>query len=76
MDSEEQIQINFLKATRVSEKVMKLLQRRTKSFGEAYLACKILTLYFENTVGITMDPSEENALTEFVKNNKGELKDV
>lgn len=56
-----------MRIARVAVKALKLLGRKTKNPSEAYLASKFLTIYFENTLGFEMLPSDEKDFTDFVK---------
>lgn len=73
MGEETKTQVELMKTIQVANKVMKLLQRRTKNPSEAYLASKFVTIYFESAYNLKMLPSEEKELRDFVREKLKEL---
>jgi len=71
--SKETNTVDLMKAINVTNKVMKLLERRTKNPSEAYLASKFITIYFESAYNLKMLPSEEKELRDFVKEKLKEV---
>ena len=75
MSGETKTQVELIQIIQVANEVMELLQRKTKSPSEAYLASKFITIYLESAYNLNMLPSEEKDLRDFVKEKLKEFEE-
>jgi hypothetical protein len=67
-----EIDVDFERLARVGSKINELLVRKTKGAVEAYAVLRFLSVYYQESLGITFEPEFEAELRRFVdKSMKG-----
>jgi ribosomal protein S7 len=64
------VSVNFEKSLRVSQKLLDLLKKKTKSSAEAYLAVRLVAIFLEEKLGLKMTPDQEEELRELLRKSK------
>jgi len=65
--SVNEVDIDFDRLARISQKVNGVLVKRTKSIPEAYAALRFMCVYYEQTLGITFMPEFEEELKSVIR---------
>jgi len=59
--------ISYEHINRLSSKAMKLLQKKAKSPIEIYAACRLICIFYEETVNASLAPESEKELRSMVQ---------
>ena len=65
--SVDEVDIDFDRIARISQKVNELLVKRTSSIPEAYATLRFMCVYYEQTLGITFMAEFENELKNVIR---------
>jgi len=69
----EKVQVDFQTVLRKGNKILKFIQRRTKSPHEAYVILKFLTYFFEYNQGLKMTSEDEQDMITMIKESQETL---
>ncbi len=64
------VSVDMEKSLRVSNKVLDLLKKKTKSSAEAYLAVRLVAIFLEEKLGLKMTPDQEEELRKILRKDK------
>lgn len=67
------MQVDFQTVLRKGNKILKFIQRRTKSPHEAYVILKFLTYFFEYNQGLKMTSEDEQDMITMIKESQETL---
>jgi len=65
--SVDEVDIDFDRLARISQKVNAVLVKKTNSIPEAYAALRFMCVYYEQTLGITFMPEFEEELKRIIR---------
>jgi len=65
MSEKHRIPVDIVRVSRIFDKIMKVLQKKTKSPGEALLVLKFGVAFFEISLGV--ESSDDSEIREFIK---------
>lgn len=66
----KEVEIDFDKLARVANKINELLIRKTKNSAEAFATLRFLSVFYEESTGISFQPEFEQELRKKVKQAK------
>jgi len=69
----EKVHVDFQTVLRKGNKILKFIQRRTKSPHEAYVILKFLTYFFEYNQGLKMTSEDEQDMITMIKESQETL---
>jgi predicted component of type VI protein secretion system len=69
-ESPAKVSVNFEKSLRVSQKLLDLLKKKTKTSAEAYLAVRLVAIFLEEKLGLKLTPDQEEELRELLRKDK------
>jgi len=64
------VPIDIEKCLRLSNKIMNMLQKKSKKMAEAYFAIRMVGIFLEEKYGIKITPDQEEELREFIRKDE------
>lgn len=73
--SVDEVDLDFSRLARISQKVNDVLVKKTKNIPEAYATLRFMCVYYEQTVGISFMPEFEEELKRVIRESMKGPKD-